>query len=197
MAAFLVARDRPAEALAAAQRCSRIRTSSSRPPATSRPASRSSDEQARRWRRVVERRAQGVAIGASRAGPRGDRARSAAGRVPAAHRAAREGPVSDGAPRRNGDLCPAPTHGRSRCSGSRRWRARPASVGDWASPHDGQLMLEHDPNYAGTHFALGLVRITTAAPRPPRCASSRWPRRRGPSADKDLAELKTMADLRR
>ena len=31
-------------------------------------------------------------------------------------------------------------------------------VGDWAlAARMAQLMLEHDPNYAGTHYALGLV----------------------------------------
>jgi hypothetical protein len=59
-----------------------------------------------------------------------------------------------------------------------------------------QLMLEHDPNYAGTHFALGLVahhddNLPTAR-REFELASKAWAQ-----ADRDMAELKTIADLRR
>ena len=67
-------------------------------------------------------------------GPGGDRARGAAGRVHAAHRAAREGPPGDGA--RRAEVAVAPWARRvdaSRCSGSRPWRGRPAAsaTGRW------------------------------------------------------------------
>ena len=70
-------------------------------------------------------------------------------------------------------------------------------VGDWPlAARMAQLMLEHDPNYAGTHFALGLVahhdgNAATAA-REFALAEKAWAK-----GDKDLAELKTIADLRR
>jgi Tfp pilus assembly protein PilF len=59
-----------------------------------------------------------------------------------------------------------------------------------------QLMLEHDPNYAGTHYALGLVahhdgNVETAR-REFELALKAWA-----GADRDLPELKTIADLRR
>lgn len=70
-------------------------------------------------------------------------------------------------------------------------------VGDWAlAARLAQLMLEHDPDYAGTHFALGLVAQhdgnTPTARREFELAVKAWA-----SADKDLAELKTISDLRR
>jgi Tfp pilus assembly protein PilF len=70
-------------------------------------------------------------------------------------------------------------------------------VGDWPfAARMAQLMLEHDPNYAGTHFALGLVahhdgNVATAG-REFELAAKGWA-----NADNDLAELKTMADFRR
>jgi tetratricopeptide (TPR) repeat protein len=70
-------------------------------------------------------------------------------------------------------------------------------VGDWPfAARMAQLMLEHDPNYAGTHFALGLVahhdgNVATAG-REFELAAKGWA-----NADKDLAELKTMSDFRR
>lgn len=70
-------------------------------------------------------------------------------------------------------------------------------VGDWPlAARMAQLMLEHDPNYAGTHYALGLVaqhdgNLPTAR-RQMEFAAKAWER-----ADRDLAELKTIADLRR
>jgi len=70
-------------------------------------------------------------------------------------------------------------------------------VGDWPfAARMAQLMLEHDPNYAGTHFALGLVahhdgNLPTAR-REFELASKAWAQ-----ADRDMAELKTIADLRR
>jgi hypothetical protein len=60
-----------------------------------------------------------------------------------------------------------------------------------------QLMLEHDPNYAGTHFALGMVShhntgTSATTLREFALAEKGWA-----GADKDLVELKTMSDLRR
>jgi hypothetical protein len=57
-------------------------------------------------------------------------------------------------------------------------------------------MLEHDANYAGTHYALALVaqhdgNLPTAR-REAELALKAWA-----SADKDLAELKTIADLKK
>jgi len=72
------------------------------------------------------------------------------------------------------------------------------SVGDWAfAARMAQLMLEHDPNYAGTHFALGLVAhhesgTSATTLREFALAEKGWA-----NADQDLAELKTIADLRR
>ncbi|HEX8030109.1 MAG TPA: hypothetical protein VF491_16665 [Vicinamibacterales bacterium] len=63
------------------------------------------------------------------------------------------------------------------------------SVGDWAlAARMAQLMLEHDPNYAGTHYALGLVAQhdanTETARREFDLALKSWA-----NADKDLPEL--------
>jgi Tfp pilus assembly protein PilF len=57
-------------------------------------------------------------------------------------------------------------------------------------------MLEHDPNYAGTHYALALVaqhdgNMPTAR-REAELALKGWA-----TADKDMLELKTISDLRR
>jgi hypothetical protein len=70
-------------------------------------------------------------------------------------------------------------------------------VGDWLfAARMAQLMLEHDPDYAGTHFALGLVAHhdgnAATARREFELAAKAWA-----NADKDLAELKTISDLRR
>ncbi|HEX4914168.1 MAG TPA: hypothetical protein VFV51_09435, partial [Vicinamibacterales bacterium] len=70
-------------------------------------------------------------------------------------------------------------------------------VGDWAlAARMAQLMLEHDPDYAGTHFALGLVAHhdgnAATAGREFALAAKAWA-----NADRDLLELKTIADLRR
>lgn len=70
-------------------------------------------------------------------------------------------------------------------------------VGDWPfAARMAQLMLEHDPDYAGTHFALGLVAHhdgnEATAKREFALAAKAWA-----NADRDLAELKTMSDLRR
>jgi tetratricopeptide (TPR) repeat protein len=71
-------------------------------------------------------------------------------------------------------------------------------VGDWTfAARLAQMMLEHDPNYGGTHLALGLVShhesgTSATTLRQFALAEKAWA-----SADKDLAELKVMADLRR
>ena len=62
-------------------------------------------------------------------------------------------------------------------------------VGDWAlAARMAQLMLEHDPNYAGTHYALALVAQhdgnTATAGREFDLAVKAWA-----NADKDLPEL--------
>ncbi|MEO7157752.1 MAG: hypothetical protein ABI039_09330, partial [Vicinamibacterales bacterium] len=62
-------------------------------------------------------------------------------------------------------------------------------VGDWAmAARMAQLMLEHDPNYAGTHYALALVARhdgnTATAQREFDLAVKAWA-----NADKDLPEL--------
>jgi hypothetical protein len=72
------------------------------------------------------------------------------------------------------------------------------SVGDWATAaRMAQLMLEHDPNYAGTHFALGLVSHHNTGTSETTLREFAMAEKAWASADKDLAELKTMADLRR
>lgn len=63
------------------------------------------------------------------------------------------------------------------------------AVGDWAlAARMAQLMVEHDPNYAGTHYALALVAQnsgdTTAARREFDLAVKAWA-----NADLDLPEL--------
>jgi len=63
------------------------------------------------------------------------------------------------------------------------------SVGDWSlAARMAQLMLEHDPNYAGTHYALALVAQhdgnTSTAGREFDLAVKGWA-----NADKDLPEL--------
>jgi tetratricopeptide (TPR) repeat protein len=72
------------------------------------------------------------------------------------------------------------------------------NVGDWAlAARMAQLMLEHDPNYAGTHFALGLVShhdtgTSATTLREFALAEQAWA-----GADKDLPELKAIAELRK
>jgi tetratricopeptide (TPR) repeat protein len=72
------------------------------------------------------------------------------------------------------------------------------SAGDWTlAVRMAELMLQHDPNYGGTHFALGMVAhhesgTSATTVREFALAEKAWA-----NADKDLAELKTMADLRR
>ena len=69
------------------------------------------------------------------------------------------------------------------------------SVGDWAfAARMAQLMLEHDANYAGTHYALALVAQhdgnKDAARREAELALKAWA-----NADKDLPELKGLSSL--
>ena len=72
------------------------------------------------------------------------------------------------------------------------------SVGDWATAaRMAQLMLEHDPNYAGTHFALGLVSHHNSGTSETTLREFALAEKAWASADKDLWELKTRADLRR
>lgn len=96
-------------------------------------------------------------------------------------------------------------------SAARKWRSLPGpdawtqslfrlealarsarAVGDWAfAARMAQLMLEHDPNYAGTHLALALVADhdgnTATASREFAAAAKAWA-----TADPDLPELKIL-----
>lgn len=70
-------------------------------------------------------------------------------------------------------------------------------VGDWPfAARMAQMMLEHDPNYGGTHYALGLVAHHDGngptAQRELALAAKAWA-----GADRDLPEMKTISDLRR
>lgn len=70
-------------------------------------------------------------------------------------------------------------------------------AGDWPlAARMAQVMLEHDPNYAGTHYALALVaqhdgNMPTAR-REAELAAKAWA-----GGDKDLAEWKSISGLRR
>ena len=70
-------------------------------------------------------------------------------------------------------------------------------VGDWTfAARLTQMMLEHDPNYAGTRYALGVIaqhdgNRETAA-REFALAMKAWA-----NADRDMPELRTIADFRR
>jgi len=71
------------------------------------------------------------------------------------------------------------------------------AVGDWPfAARLAQFMLEHDPNYAGTHLALALVAQhdgnAATTRREAELALKGWA-----SADKDLAEIRSISDLRR
>ena len=101
-------------------------------------------------------------------------------------------------------------------SAARKWRSLPGpdgwsqalfrleamtraarEVGDWPfAARLSQLMLEHDAAYAGTHYALALVAEhdgnTATAKREFDLAVKAWA-----AADKDLPELQRIADLRR
>ena len=71
------------------------------------------------------------------------------------------------------------------------------AVGDWAfASRLTQMMLEHDSNYAGTHYALALIAQhdgnTATARREAELALKGWA-----VADKEVPELKSIADLRK
>jgi len=72
------------------------------------------------------------------------------------------------------------------------------AVGDWPlAARLAQLMLEHDPNYAGTHFALGLVAHHNSGKSETTLREFALAEKGWASADKDLAELQIMANLRK
>lgn len=72
------------------------------------------------------------------------------------------------------------------------------SVGDWTlAARLAQMMLEHDPNYAGTHYALGLVSHHNSGTSATTLREFALAEKAWAGADKDLAELKKMAELRR
>ena len=97
--------------------------------------------------------------GAEGAGLVADAAAGASGRVLPAHRQGGAGAADARRGRAEGARArPGPTRGRRRCSRSRRSRARRArsatgNCAGWAA----RQMVEHDPNYAGSHYALALV----------------------------------------
>ena len=71
-------------------------------------------------------------------------------------------------------------------------------VGDWAlAARMAQLMLEHDPNYAGTHFALGMVAHHNSGTSETTLREFALARKAWSHADTDLAELKKIAELRK
>ena len=71
-------------------------------------------------------------------------------------------------------------------------------VGDWTlAARLAQMMLEHDPNYAGTHYALGLVSHHNTGTSDTTLREFALAEKAWAGADKDLAELKKMSDLRR
>ncbi len=71
-------------------------------------------------------------------------------------------------------------------------------VGDWPfAARLAQMMLEHDPNYAGTHYALGLVSHHNTGTSDTTLRQFALAEKAWAGADKDLAELKKMAELRR
>jgi hypothetical protein len=71
-------------------------------------------------------------------------------------------------------------------------------VGDWTlAARLAQMMLEHDPNYGGTHFALGMVSHHNGGTSAATLAEFALAEKAWANADKDLAELKAMAELKR
>jgi tetratricopeptide (TPR) repeat protein len=71
-------------------------------------------------------------------------------------------------------------------------------VGDWAlAARLAQMMLEHDANYGGTHFALGLVSHHNSGTSATTLREFALAEKAWANADKDLVELKTMSDLRK
>ena len=72
------------------------------------------------------------------------------------------------------------------------------SVGDWTlAARMAQVMLEHDPAYGGTHFALGLVSHHNSGTSETTLREFALAEKAWANADRDLLELKTMSDLRR
>ena len=72
------------------------------------------------------------------------------------------------------------------------------AVGDWSlAARLAQLMLEHDSNYAGTHLALGLVSHHNSGTSATTLREFALAEKAWANADKDLAELKMISDLRR
>ena len=72
------------------------------------------------------------------------------------------------------------------------------AVGDWSlAARLAQLMLEHDSNYAGTHLALGLVSHHNSGTSATTLREFALAEKAWANADKDLAELKTIAELRK
>ena len=196
--AFLVARNRPAEAVAAAQvaaRASQPRRPGHRSHRSGFCAAR--DEQAGRRRHLVECGVEGDALGSRRAGSRRDRARSAARRVQLAHRAARQGPGDDRERREEMAIAAGPDAWSQSLFRLEALARSARAVGDWSlAARLAQLMLEHDSNYAGTHLALALVSHhnsgTSATTRREFASAKAWA-----NADKDLPELKAIAELRK
>ena len=71
-------------------------------------------------------------------------------------------------------------------------------VGDWAfAARMAQMMLEHDPNYAGTHLRARARRPARRGNSATTCREFELAVKAWAGADKDLAELKTISDLRR
>ena len=72
------------------------------------------------------------------------------------------------------------------------------NVGDWQlAARMAQLMLEHDPNYAGTHFALGLVSHHDSGTSATTLREFGLAQKAWAGADPDLPELKAIAELRK
>ncbi len=71
-------------------------------------------------------------------------------------------------------------------------------AGDWVlAARMAQMMLEHDPNYAGTHFALGLVSHHNSGTSESTLREFALAEKGWANADKDLVELKTISELKR
>ncbi len=158
--AFLLARNRPAEALdrrATAARASEPRRPGHRSHRSGLRAAR--DEPTGRRRRLIECGAQGAAIGARRTGPGRDRLEALQGEFLLRTAQRDKGrQVMERAAQKWRSL-PGPdawTQSLFRLEALARDRPQPSATGPLAA-RMAQLMLEHDPNYAGTHFALGLV----------------------------------------
>ena len=102
-------------------------------------------------------------------------------------------------------------------SAAKKWRSRPGpdawtqslfrleaqaraarEAGDWAlAARMAQLMLEHDPNYAGTHFALGMVSHHNTGTSETTLREFALAEKAWAAADPDLRELRTISELRK